>query len=555
MGSFGSYIKRLPTFIKTNTTMAIKTLKKDFFLTTSPNVQPSVSDNTEAVGEMYRVRSEIEIPRGAESYVDESGTTHQVTATEEARSMMSNLNIFRLKKCDGTNYPLLDSDSDKHKSLYTNPTADMLIKNGLGAALYRPEDFIFLEKYNKVPLTHMVTLRRFVHPVMDDIYSSIQTEPDIARLVTYMEQEQNKQSDLLSFSCGIKWKNLESSIEQSNMIGHQEGISGFARSVLKYIDPVFGQNSMRGENALNFNPYHDQNKVYGPVDSITSTHIRDRGLDFSQTFKLVFEYRAQSYNGVNTKAVMLDIFSNILLMCTNDAKFWGGARYYLGARPTKYLHDLKFLSPKNFDEFLGGATTTFKKFLGQNSGTGKGMSKDQAVDMLKNVATNALNYHFGKLLDKIGRPGIPYMNSLLTGNPVGVWHLTIGNPLNPIASIGNLITTDTPPQIEFGDDLGLDGFPDYIRVTIELKHAMPRGRAEIETMFNAGHGRMYLKPKSFNISRDSKKKAQRRKPKLAAAVIDAAFDALKTGKFSTEAIERNAKEMFSFQKNAKVNGD
>ena len=48
---------------------------------------------------------------------------------------------------------------------------------------------------------------------------------------------------------------------------------------------------------------------------------------------------------------------------------------------------------------------------------------------------------------------VPYLRgqrALLTGEPVGDWHLTIGNPFNPIAMIGNLVVKDL--SIEFYDE-------------------------------------------------------------------------------------------------------
>ena len=80
-------------------------------------------------------------------------------------------------------------------------------------------------------------------------------------------------------------------------------------------------------------------------------------------------------------------------------------------------------------------------------------------------------------------------SSLLTGTPIGEWHLTIGNPCNPIAMIGNLICDDL--KIEFGDALGPDDFPTTIKATFTLKHARSRERGEIESIFNRGDGRLY----------------------------------------------------------------
>jgi hypothetical protein len=42
--------------------------------------------------------------------------------------------------------------------------------------------------------------------------------------------------------------------------------------------------------------------------------------------------------------------------------------------------------------------------------------------------------------------------------------------------------------------LTLEGFPTKIVLTVKLKPSRPRDKAEIESMFNAGRGRLYLQP-------------------------------------------------------------
>lgn len=98
-------------------------------------------------------------------------------------------------------------------------------------------------------------------------------------------------------------------------------------------------------------------------------------------------------------------------------------------------------------------------------------------------------------------PYLTGMKALFTGQPVGDWHLTIGNPMNPIAMIGNLICDNV--EVQFGDELGPDDFPLEFTVTISLKHGMPRDRDSIEAMFNRGAGRIYDISDDFNSSADS----------------------------------------------------
>ena len=79
--------------------------------------------------------------------------------------------------------------------------------------------------------------------------------------------------------------------------------------------------------------------------------------------------------------------------------------------------------------------------------------------------------------------------SILTGAPIGEWHLVVGNPCNPIAMIGNLICEKV--KIDFGEALGPDDFPTSIKAVFTLKHARDRERGEIESIFNRGDGRLY----------------------------------------------------------------
>ena len=89
----------------------------------------------------------------------------------------------------------------------------------------------------------------------------------------------------------------------------------------------------------------------------------------------------------------------------------------------------------------------------------------------------------------------------MTGAPIGEWHLTIGNPCNPIAMIGNLLCEDV--AIEFGEVLGPDDFPTTIKATFTLKHARDRERGEIESIFNRGDGRLYQSSQSTSANQQS----------------------------------------------------
>lgn len=272
-------------------------------------------------------------------------------------------------------------------------------------------------------------------------------------------------------------------------------------TVAKYIDPVALTNSVVGKRA-NINPMHDQNKVYGPIDVLTTTHIRDRGLNFNQEFTLTFKYSLKSIDGVDAKAAMLDLLSNALMCTYNNAKFWGGAYYWVGPRPSSFWSAALKAENAAIEQVLNGSVQGMGAALDRMKNTlaaeiqntrEKLKNDDSKTSMLASIARNVLKYGFAQLVNKIGRPSIPYMNSLLNGDPIGEWHLTIGNPLRPIACIGNLICTGA--KIEpMSNTLGMDDFPMDWKITVSLKHGSPLDRAGIESILNAGKGRTYWVP-------------------------------------------------------------
>jgi len=120
------------------------------------------------------------------------------------------------------------------------------------------------------------------------------------------------------------------------------------------------------------------------------------------------------------------------------------------------------------------------------------------MDQFKNIVGNAGKalggMLGGSLMEMFNSPaGGQAVNSLLTGDPTGQWHVTIGNPLNPIMVLGNLACTGT--DVAFEGNMGPEDFPERMVVTIKLKPGRPRDKAEIESMFNSGRGRFYVSPK------------------------------------------------------------
>ena len=282
---------------------------------------------------------------------------------------------------------------------------------------------------------------------------------------------------------------------------------------------------------------YDNNKVYTPRDTIWDTHIYEGKLTFKHEFTLNFSYKLRAYDNINPKSAFLDLLGNILTVTYRKGTFWGGRSEVLGAKPNKagwqkYNNILKGLSDAggdlwknifhlegaNTDSMLGalsqfnGALLDIVKGAGLDIGSmannalqsakdflSGNMTASEVGDKIKNGAQKAakgvqkLNLGqamMGSINNKLGRPALYAFDSLLTGAKVGLWHVTIGNPKNPIATFGNLILTNA--KITHSGPLGFDDFPTDLHVSVSLKHAMSRDATEISKMYTKGQNGIYL---------------------------------------------------------------
>lgn len=257
--------------------------------------------------------------------------------------------------------------------------------------------------------------------------------------------------------------------------------------------------------------------IFTSVDVIDRTYIRTRGLSFSDTeIELAFSYEITSVAEVNSKAAFLDLFANILSIGTNYGNFLTPDYRFDNSFPAVGFPGgdegllMFYKSPVTFMKNLMAAGG-FDSLTGENQNesaiaapaiTGGDENKtttgqDGYSDMLPAIKNENLKGEALEAADNIARQVMSndfltqyQMNqSFLTGAPIGEWHLVVGNPMNPIAMIGNLICKSV--DIKFGEKLGPDDFPTEMEAKFTLAHGRAREKGEIESMFNRGSGRLY----------------------------------------------------------------
>ena len=292
--------------------------------------------------------------------------------------------------------------------------------------------------------------------------------------------------------------------------------------------------------------------IWTSVDTISNIYMRGRGLPFTwggaNVISLIFEYELTSVGEVNTKAAMLDLMANLLSIGTNYGNFLTPNFRYNSAFPAIGFPggdaglEAFYKDPLNWfttygEDVLNGFSVTAESTGASNGNTGKltqtiftaggldasGSSKATelqkelaAINDRKDLSDPGKSGTISKVIERVvGKDAANrFLKSMMTddliekyqvpmafftGAPVGEWHLTIGNPCNPIALIGNLICDGV--AIEFGETLGPDDFPTHMKATFTLKHGRDRERGEIESIFNRGDGRLYQSalPTSANM--------------------------------------------------------
>lgn len=416
------------------------------------------------------------------------------------------------------NKAVSDGDSDN----LLNPTARRIVNysqehGGIGYS-YKFGDFASTEHYGQISNEYLITLRRFAYPCGDDIMNvkgldskggEIDlSQPDLARALTWMSPTLgNDMKEVLKFSTGFPWKDVESQIQEvagnakkRGKLGAMMDSSSLGRAVEAGLSGKSADEAQRIEDrGGGFDPMKETypNKVFGPLNVIKKVLAREQGLEFNSEFSLVFHYDIKGITGTSPKVAFMDQLSNILAMTYNNAPFWGGAVRYTGSGSVgKPFGDYDKLKNGDYAGFLGSLTTQLKSSMGAAfTDIGKaasGLLSGKGINALgdSKIMDNIVGGGLMKLMN--GPQGGTVINAFMTGDPTGQWHMTVGNPMNPIMVCGNLALQGS--DVEFEGPLSYEGFPTKIKLTVNLKPARPRDKGEIESMFNAGRGRMYLQP-------------------------------------------------------------
>jgi len=451
-------------------------------------------------------------------------------------------------------------------NVISNPTASAIVdwaktipakqtsnRYGIKNSPYTWSDFLFCKWYGIVPNNRLITLRKFPLGTNDDAgikrKNPVQNIP-IAQAVTWFGAgTTNDLNQMWQSTWSLAWlkkdtapkdvtgnnivnfsqalvkalpagmnefvkKAIENLANQSDIAAGKTGLKGVGTAVVEKAEQEYLKNLWSDTGAF-------YNQIQGPVNVKNQYLIRDRGLSSTApdaNWKIVFEYKTDSYFGMSQKRVALDIIANMLSLTYSDGEWLEGLNVYykklgLALAPTEQaLIEASFsggvLNPDALVKaFLGIAqarSATILEKAGQLATAGGiatvNVIKDTAGSLLegtqlqmnayanmskaqKDTLKNALDIELVNALAE-SFPGFVQQRANVANIPTGNWHLTIGNPMNPIMRIGDVIVRSC--QLEFGDELGPEDFPIDLKFTVTLSPTKPRDSADIRQTFNLG---------------------------------------------------------------------
>lgn len=488
-----------------------------------PNKGVSVNDSTT----YSQISNTQYYDRVAQSEVYSINTPTGKKDVHEGKLVHSVFNNYTLANYRGT--PLQDAGSgaaygeynqiDFNEDTLINPTVNTIIDRTsahLGYT-YSYSDFALCKYHGKISNTYMLTLRRFPTPIEDDIIKPFVTKPDgehqfyeipdLARAITWMAEETgNKIEDILNLKYKYNYEEQTADVqtlstqtkERRGLLGEMVDSSKWSQSLWATLNGVDAyQNQVKASQPDGFDPLLTTypNHVFGPYNSIRKILQRQGGLEFENEFTLTFNYQMRSLGGANPKIMFMDLMSNLLTLTYSNAPFWGGAVRYVGGGQGNIgspLGNAGLIAEGKFGDFLTSVGNDIQKIFGAALKEPKSL-----LNLGGNFMSNILG---GSLLNMFNNPqGSQIAKALLTGDATGHWHLTVGNPLNPVAVIGNLALINA--ELNLKGPMGVQDFPEELELKVTLKPARPRDKAEIERMFNAGRGRFYVKPyKGYDVN-------------------------------------------------------
>lgn len=398
-------------------------------------------------------------------------------------------------------------------------SSDKIFKVEKGVTHYptklKASDFAYLKNVGVFPNNRLMIARRFPSPIIDDL-TQVGQNP-ISTMISWVPEGQ----DYITLDFGEEWTVSKASFTDIfNEVGKYVGggeiggmlsrgldavpLPGFTEILQRRIMEKILKISTTGSSDFipsgepNLIKEAKQRKTVDPDDA-------GSGLKGKVSIKMVCEWEQKFIAGVDPSIAWMDIIQTCLAFGTSDSKFYLG-QTVASRNFIDFIQKLTTDPMSAMQDVIQGLIDAITPHIAEMTNIIEGKSSKSGepsvvgmgslLDFFKNAGSDILSGIAKKFKVKI--IGIVYA---LTGAASTPWHITIGNPLRPVFSSGDMLCEEV--KMTMGDILAFNDLPSTIKVEFTLTNARNWGMQEILSKFNVGYMRTVKSKKKDLYSSDN----------------------------------------------------
>lgn len=423
------------------------------------------------------------------------------------------------------NFKNITRDSLHNNDVYDTSLINIIEKLSFSTrAALRAQDFAYLKKLGVYPNNRLMIARRFLTPIGDDILTKGGSTPTSVLIDWKKEGE-----DFLSFNFSEEWEDADAdytnvlnklgkdfSMQGGGKVGDFLGKGGgalplpgftekFQRDILTHLGIL--EEGEETESGITIGrskplPSGDPNIIKEAKRRKTIDYGESgSGLKGKISVNMEVVYEQKFLSGIDPTIAFMDIFNNILKFGTQESNTYGVS--------DEFAKNLKsYVEPGGINTLIEHITQAITGIIGklkndikniltklnknppeENEETNEETNEDPStLDNIDGVVGDIGQY----IKDNIQQTIRKYKYELLgithalSGLPSGTWHVTLGNPLRPFLSSGDMIISGGV-DIKFGEKLAFNDLPSVITASFKLESARNLGLQEIMAKFQTGH--------------------------------------------------------------------
>jgi hypothetical protein len=394
------------------------------------------------------------------------------------------------------------------------------------AAAIRPSDFAYLKDVGVYPNNRLMIARRFLSPHGDNIYCKAKASSlPMAVMISWKAET----DDFLEISFGEKWEDAKADFTSVlNELGEDftakvsSGLGvGDIMGSLGGAIPLPGFSEILQRKVLERLGILAPGASDNPLPSGNPNLIKEAkrrktipfsdpgsGLKCSVSVKMTCVWEQKFISGLDPTIVWQDILTSVLKFGTSKSNNYGLSNGFQATidrwlnDPSKivsdmitYITEALVTVKEDIIKMVKGALELLKP-ADDKEETPEAVAAENA-DKEKKIsdAIDGVSAEVGKLIDELKadlakqiqkyKVEIEGIARALSGAPSTPWHITIGNPMRPVFSAGDMYMSEDV-NLKLGPTLAFNDLPSTITAEFTLTNARPWGLQEILAKFNSG---------------------------------------------------------------------